>query len=812
MLEALRRILSPEYLIVSAPGPIGGLWPLYVALGLFFGLGLVVAFLFLVGPGHRKRAGIQRAFAWYELWICLAGLGTIMGRFLGWPGWSARIWPYSLALLAIAGVLAYLLRSVNLSSRLVSQLGVLALTCPPPREQEEGLKVRALATLLLSIGVHLAGIGLVLSIRYGWPLWTTPLVLLVLLLPQAPLVARRRLPRLMALTPLLGAYAATILWLFYDWQGITVIEWQGLAFPNPMVSLFYIDGIALASAAYAMLCQLFVTSSFLGKPSLFWRWTAIVLLVATLAWAGWVYFGKRTHGATASDPYAYAQMAVDLADHGTFLHRLSLFEQVMPLEIAWAPLQPVGYHIPRNELGDSPSVWATGASALLAAGYLVFGETGLYVTTPAIALLALAATWALVHEALPQSPRSIRYLAAALAIALTATSPEHVDRLLVPMADAPAQLFTVLTLFFALRGMHQLQRRRRGILAFVLAGLCFSWAYWVRHTQLVLALPIILAIVTGNRSKSHFSGSPASDRWSWYVWPSVAFLGAALLAALPDIIYRWRVFGGPLATETTELHLMRVQYIGAVAWQMLRDTLAAGEWGYLFPFAIYGVYQLAKKRHGEAVVLGSAFFAVLVVHVTYRSLRLRDLLSLFPLVNLAVAFGAVSMVHHARTFARRNSKAPKLGEALLPIIIISWTLVSLALARWAMIDNIWKRGWASFGYMRFENRAAFDRLTELTPPQSIIGASLNAGAIMMYTGRDAIRPYDSWTDGEWEVFVDTMLSNDRPIYLLDDGGLMAHFIERERERSRLAPVESLKVPLFYTQDRDSGWLYRLERE
>ena len=117
-----------------------------------------------------------------------------------------------------------------------------------------------------------------------------------------------------------------------------------------------------------------------------------------------------------------------------------------------------------------------------------------------------------------------------------------------------------------------------------------------------------------------------------------------MLAALPDILYRWRVFGGPLRTETTELPLMGLQHIGPVAWQMLRDTLVAGEWGYLFPLALYGGYRLARDQRREALVLGGAFIVVLLVHLTYRSLRLRDLLSLFPLLNLAAAYGAVSLV------------------------------------------------------------------------------------------------------------------------------------------------------------------------
>jgi hypothetical protein len=112
--------------------------------------------------------------------------------------------------------------------------------------------------------------------------------------------------------------------------------------------------------------------------------------------------------------------------------------------------------------------------------------------------------------------------------------------------------------------------------------------------------------------------------------------------------------------------------------------------------------------------------------------------------------------------------------------------------------------------MRAEHRAAFDRLAELTPPESIIGASLNAGAVMLYSDRDAIRPYDSWTDDEWGIFLEAMRARGRPIYLLDDGGLMAEFIEEERDSQRLTPVEELTIPLFYTRDRETGWLYRLE--
>ena len=814
MLETLKRLLSPEYLVVSEPGPLGGLWLLYLLLGLLFASGLAAALWVLAGPGHSSRPQGRRVLAWFELWTCLAGLGAVVGRFLGWPGWSARIWPYSLAALALLGLLAYRLRHVQPPAWLDRQLRILAFRPLPDRQQvparRAGLGPAAWAAGLL---LHLAGIGLVLATRYGWSPLLAPPVLATLLLPQIPLLARDRRrgpwPDLMALAPLLAAYGVTLLWLLYRWLDITVRGWQGLAFPDPMTSLFYVDGVVLAAAAYALLCQVHVGAQALRwsrpGPELFWRGAVAGLLAVTLAWAGAVYFGKRTHGATASDPYAYAQMGVDLAERGTFVHRFSLFEEVIPLEIAWAPLQPVGYHIPQNDLGDCPSVWATGASALLAAGYALLGESGLYVTTPLVALLALAATWALAHEALRTAPLGARNLTAALTVVLLATSPEHVDRLLVPMADAPAQLFTVLTLLFLLRGTRHLAAGHLSALDWLLAGLSFAWAYWVRHTQLVLALPAVVGVAA-------VAYAGRKDKSVRLLQPLVLFAATAVLGALPDIVYRWRWFGGPLATETTELPLMGLQHVGPVAWEMLRATLVAGEWGYLFPLALYGGYRLVREHGRESLLLGSAFLAVLLVHLTYHSLRLRDLISLFPLLDLAVAYGAVSLLLRTRALVRERQKRPAavgLGRALLPVAAAAWIVLSLALARWTLIDNVWKQGWASFGYMRAEHRAAFDRLAELTPPEAVIGASLNAGAVALYSDRDPIRPYDSWTDEEWHIFLEAMAGLGRPVYLLDDGGLMAEFIETQRGRYELVPVAELQVPLFYTRDRETGWLYLL---
>jgi hypothetical protein len=710
-------------------------------------------------------------------------------------------------------VAIYLIRNLKLPARLAAQLRILALLPQASAAQDKDHVGMWPAWYGLGLVLHLSGITLVITSRSGWPLWIAPLALLVIMAPQLPVLFRRRRPSLIALTPLVVAYAATVLWLVLRWLDITCIGWQGLSFPDPFTSFLYLDGIILGSAVFAVLCQLSVTSSVLVKPELLWRSTAGILVAAVLLWVGVVYLGKRTHGVTASDPYAYAQMAIDLAERGTLTHRFSLFQEVASLEIAWGPLVPVGYHIPLNELGDAPSVWATGAAIPLAAGYALAGEPGLYLTTPLIAMLDLAVTWKLANEALQGESRAVRYLTGTLAVALLATSPEYVDRLLVPMADAAAQLFTVLTLLFAIKGMHQLQRGQMGVLPFLVSGVCFATAYWIRHTQLVLVLPVLMAIVLGGRISLRREAPDQSaflslaNRFSTIVIPLLAFAGAALVTALPDILYRWRIFGGPLATETTELPLMALSHIGPVALKMLGEALAAGEWGYLFPLAAYGAYRLGRDRRGEAIVLACAFFAVLLVHLPYRALRLRDLISIFPILDIAIAYGAIMLVRRVRRIGIMEEVPPRLVGALLPATVTAWVVFSLALARWAMIDDLWKPGWASFGYMQPNQRAAFDNLAELTPPEAVVGASLNAGALSMYTGRDSFRPYDGWSRDEWELFAGTMQSAGRPIYLLDDGKLMAEFIAAEEANHSLTLIERLQVPLFGAGDRQLGWLY-----
>jgi hypothetical protein len=155
---------------------------------------------------------------------------------------------------------------------------------------------------------------------------------------------------------------------------------------------FYFNSMSVAAGLYALLVELFWLNQRLGASrSRRWRQMlsvlAALLMLASLVWLAFELFSHRTYGVTGTDSFGYAQVAVDLAERGTVLHRFDLWTQVADLKIAWSPVIALGYHLPLDLMGDAASVWPLGMSMLLAVGYKLFGEVGLYVTGPVMALL-----------------------------------------------------------------------------------------------------------------------------------------------------------------------------------------------------------------------------------------------------------------------------------------------------------------------------------------------------------------------------------------------------------------------------------------
>ena len=166
--------------------------------------------------------------------------------------------------------------------------------------------------------------------------------------------------------------------------------------PDPWILPFDLPAAILTGGTYALLC-LGALNLAPSPAQTRGRILTTLILLGTLLWASLLYIGHRTAGASGSDPYAYAQMAVDIARHGSPLHRFTLFPTLRELGVPWYPIVHVGYALPLDAAGMAATVWPPGWPLLLAAPYRLLGEPGLYLTAPLLGLLAMALSAGFAH-------------------------------------------------------------------------------------------------------------------------------------------------------------------------------------------------------------------------------------------------------------------------------------------------------------------------------------------------------------------------------------------------------------------------------
>ncbi len=770
-------MLNLRYLFDPHPGPFSpqSLY-LHVALVAFLALGLGFSIL-----GWRRRLwprGMERLF---DLQGLLSALGLVLigARFLGLPYLSARIWLLVTLLATIGGWATGLCLIAHRRGLLGRQLRLLLFAW----SGEEGpLPLSYQAVFLV---VHLLGLAL-LATHYGRSyLWALNLFLL-LASPMIiySLITRRWTLHVEALTPLFFLYLVVAFHrLLSNLLAIPDPLSGGFTYPYFLNVVFNSTAALIASVAYALLCQLYLVKR--GARGSFLTLAGVILLVLTFTWAGAEYIGHRTRGVTGSDPYVYARMAVDLARHGTPWHLFPLFPEVRGLGIPWWPIVHSGYHLPHDEVGHAASVWPVGQSALLAVGYLLLGEEGLYITTPVIGLLSLGAIYLLVAEVLHDESRGERLLAGAWAAFILATSWEQIDRLLVPMADAATQLFTILVILFTMRAMRGKHR-----LYGLLAGLSFGGAYWARHTQLVVGLSVLVAMILWGRERSR------KERGEFLL----LFGLVSFVMALPDLVYHRLSFGNFLIPESEELALFAFSHLATTGLRLGRDLLRGNELGYLLPFLLYGAYKMYRQKKDLFLVLGSWILALVLFHLPYAALRLRDLLSAFPALIALAVYGMICLWKVATS----QRGASPLRGFLASLGIFSLLLLPAYRTR-ITLTRPFSSSEATFGFVMEEERRAFDQLTAYTSPGSVIGTSLNGGPIDLYAGRQAFRP-ESWTAEELETFLLAMWDEGHETYILDDSPELASTLSHLS--TRLIPIVRLDLPLF--GEKATGYLYQVE--
>ncbi|KAB2866647.1 MAG: glycosyltransferase family 39 protein, partial [Anaerolineae bacterium] len=455
-------------------------------------------------------------------------------------------------------------------------------------------------------------------------------------------------------------------------------------------------------------------------------------------------------------------------------HTFDLAHFAAAHDLPLGPLAHVGYLLPDSQTGKSATVWPVGYSVLMGLGYAIGGESALYLFTPLMGILTLLVIALFCNEILHRWPIEKRWLVAGVAAILLATSFQQTERLVVPMADIPAQIFTVLTFVLAFRAL-----RGRTALFATLTGICLGVAFAVRYTQVLIGPAVLLLFVLDyweTRSKRKLLET--------VVW----FSGAAALMAFPVLWYHNAAFGGPFEVGSKELGLFHIRYVPDTAEAMLRALLTGREFYYLAPFLLWGAVRLWVSFRRETVVLAVWLIIISVFHLFYAALRLRDLLPQFPILVVVVGVGMIDMLYQAANLSRHQT-AGRVAVAF-GIITLFWLRTDAAI-RLAITPSF-----NTFGLLTAEQRDALDKLEANTPPDAIVAVSLNSGPVSLYAHRETVRPYE-WSEEEWLEFVGVALEFGYPVYLLRDGYEMEAPLELTQLRYDATLIGTFFLPYFY---------------
>ncbi len=549
----------------------------------------------------------------------------------------------------------------------------------------------------------------------------------------------------------------------------------GEALPQPFESLLNAPlatwvacGLALA-AAWRML------ASRLALP--FAKASALALLAGSLAWGAWLGATLATRGVTGSDPYAYAQMGVDLARRGTVAHPFPLVRITYELGIPSEPITHIGYREPQDIRREAPTVWPPGYAVFTGAAYALLGEAGLYAVTPGLAALALIVVGALAFRVTGGGPRG--WAATGLAVALTATSYQQVEWQLIPMADIGAQALSIGALLLALAT----PRRARRWLALA-AGTLIGFAFDVRYTQVLIAPAIALGLWL----------APDASRRERLIRIGLAAAGA-LGAALPVLAYHAWAFGSPFTTGSDELQHFSLTGIPATLIRILNDLGWYREFGLIAPLVVIGAWALARTRGRWAAVLAAFALPVFIFHLAYAYLRQRDLLSIFPIGAILAAYGAVRLIEGLMSY-RRHTPALTARRGLAVFGVVFALAFGMAYRSIETFQLPITRGFSAFGYLAAAQRASFETLEALTPAEAVIACSLNSGAIDLYTGRLTFRPA-TWTAEQLVRFVDALRAEGKPVYAVDESNELQASLATLRGRYTLTQVGAIDVPYFF---------------
>jgi hypothetical protein len=647
---------------------------------------------------------------------------------------------------------------------------------------------------------HLAVLALTARLAH-WPYIAVTAAIIAVILPFTFYVSRFSSSPLLpfSLSPLLVLYIVTALRLFIALAARAICPAcsSSLTVPQPFASWLSFEWAAIFSLVAIIALQ--AAQAF--PASYHARLATVALVTLATLWIATLFPRLIPAGITGADPFAYVQMAVDLATRGTPTHSFPLAELAQRLNIPVYPTLFVGFTIPQN--GEAATVWPPGFSALLALAFKLLGERGLYLLNPILACLCLAATFILARRVF-----NLPAFYALIASLLLLTSYEQTVRLSVPLADLAVQLFTTLALTIAFRDWRLeirdwTLRAGFGILAL---GIFSGLAFVTRYTQLLLAPGLIFFLAACRSVRLTFAcfsrAAPVVSRFTFHVCRLSLFSASFILVSLPDFYYRTLAFGSPLSFATGELAQFSAADVLPVTLRLLAEL--ATDFNLATPFLLVGAIYLIKNHRRLAFGLALTLGPVVLFHLPYHYLKLRDLLFIFPTLCALAALGVQRMAYGISHIAYQKATPHEIRNThhvCRLSFVVSVLFILLAL-RWnAQLPLL--NGFYTYGFLNGEQRAHLTSLAGLTPPNAVIAGSLNTGAVSLYAQRDTVRPGHllqpgrTWTDSEWNDFAAALHADGRPLYLLMDSEEMIDPAKALEECCRLSPIAELYLPYYY---------------
>ena len=747
-----------------------------------------------VGIVLTLRRRVKRDIALAQIVAGALFSAVALGRLYSVPGLGLRIgWLIAFGLAAVPFVPRILRQALR--DGLPTDCLHAAAFAPPEAHSWSTL------TTLAWLGLHLLGSMAVLSI-IKQPVWfafvligliLVPQFLVSLLRPAKSAIQNPKSPisnlksqfsRLSVLSPLLFVYLVLGLRLIVGLIArITLGQFRVV---DPFGPLLDLPLSLVVMSVYALVASLYQATVRTQSPianrqfhGTFVRAGSLALVIGVITWACWNALTLHTQGVTGSDPYAYAQMGVDLVEHGTLAHNFPLIRLTYALNIPSEPIIHVGYKLPQDVARTATTVWPPGYAVITAIGYKIGGEQGLYLITPLFSLLSLGIVWLLSYLlARDAALGEGAYAAAALAVFLTATSYQQIEWQLIPMADIATQGFSLLALYAALRA-----RSSRGMwIGALVSGLALGIAFDIRYTQVLLAPALAYALYTVQAQHAR----PLAQRLK----PLLICGIAAWVAVAPTLIYHMLAFGNPFHTGSEELVNFSLARLPETLARITGELVSYREFGLLLPLIVIGVGVLWRCQRRSFTALALYFVPLFLFHIAYAYLRPRDILFLFPILSGLAAIGAVWLVR--RLWQARQTL---LSMGTRTVVLVTLAFIFVVRSQQTLELPI-THGFAVFGYMVREQRASFTRLSELTPADAVIGCSLNSGAVDLHAGRQAFRPA-TWTPAQLLKFVRELHTENTPVYVLEDGDEVLPSLATLRASYRLTEVARLDMPYYF---------------